>query len=189
MTGKTHQIVGISLGLGSFLTETSAIYNPATFAAVLAVSSIGALVPDIDSHSAQIWQTLPFGRFVGQVVDPLIAHRNFSHSILGTAFFGYLFYKLISLAPAYWGLDHQLILITFIASYASHLLADMVTVEGVPLFFPYQRMFGIPPHPFEGVRIVTGKWFENLIVFPLANLVLILIIANQWPKIHEILFK
>ncbi len=189
MTGKTHQILGLGFGLTSYLTLAEAHYNPATFAWVVVISSIAALLPDIDSPSAQIWHSLPFGRTMSRVTGTFLDHRNFSHSLLGLATFGTLFYKLISLAPAYWNLNVHAIVVAFVAAYSSHLLADMVTVEGVPLLFPYQRMFGIPPHPFQGVRMVTGKWFENLIVFPVANLALVLLIANHWAIIKAILLK
>ncbi len=189
MTGKTHQIIGIGLGLGTYLTTAAPNYNPATFAAVLVVSSLGSLLPDLDRASAQIWQQIPLGRYAGQVVDPFIAHRNFSHSIVGTALFGWGVHYLIFLAPSYWGIDHIAVFNAFLIAYISHLLADSVTVQGIPLLFPYKRMFGIPPQPFHGARIVTGKWFESLIVFPLVNLGLLLLIVHNLPEIKVILLK
>jgi membrane-bound metal-dependent hydrolase YbcI (DUF457 family) len=48
--------------------------------------------------------------------------------------------------------------------FISHLLADSITEEGVPLLFPISFKFGFPP--IKSWRIVTGKWFENLVIFP-----------------------
>lgn len=189
MTGKTHRIIGIAAGVGTYLANTQPEYGPATFAAVIAMSSIGSLLPDLDNASAQIWQSVPLGRVAGELVDPFVAHRNFSHSILGVLLFGYGFDRLLNMTPEYWSLNHQAILSAFLIGYSSHIVADMVTIQGVPLAWPLKRKFGIPPYPFEGARIITGKWFENLVVFPLVNLILIMLIARYWQEIKSILLR
>jgi membrane-bound metal-dependent hydrolase YbcI (DUF457 family) len=66
----------------------------------------------------------------------------------------------------------------FILGYLSHLIADMFTESGVPLLFPLGYHFGIPPAPFEKARIKTGRWFENLVVYPIVNILLILVVYS-----------
>lgn len=188
MTGKTHQVIGQTVGLATYLSLTSGGYQPATFALVVAVSSVASLLPDIDQPSSSLWRALPFGRLAGQMVNPFIEHRNLSHSFLGTALISLAVYKLLGLMPDYWGVNTNIVFWVFLASYLSHLLADMVTVQGIPLLFPYQQMYGLPPKPFDGLRIVTGKWFENLVVFPVANLALVTIIIGRWSVIRNALF-
>ena len=190
MTGKTHQIIGITLGLGAYLTMSQPQYGPATLGAVLAFSSIGALLPDLDKASAEFWHSFPIvGHAAGKIVDPFISHRNITHSIIGTVLAGTGFYFLLKYFPSYWGIDTHLVLISSIIAYTSHLLADSFTVEGIPLLWPIKWMAGIPPKPFDGIRIVTGKWFENLIIFPIANIALIYLIISNWSTIRLILFK
>ena len=189
MTGKTHQAIGLASGTALYLFKTAPQYNPATFAAVLVVSSLAALLPDIDTPTGRIWSFLPFGRVAGELVNPMLRHRTISHSLLGWGLAIYISYKVLALAPPYWGLHTQVILPCFCLAYGSHLLADAVTVEGIPLFFPYQHMFGIPPRPFQGVRIVTGQWFENFIIFPVVNLIFLGLLYTQWEAIRHILFK
>ena len=189
MTGKTHQIIGITAGLSWYLLLNQPHYNPATFAAVVVGSHLGALLPDIDSSAADIYHTLPFGKTIGKVTSIFLEHRNISHSLVGFALAGLGIYAVINLFPNYWGINQHLVIIVCLIAYGSHLLCDMVTVEGIPIFFPYQRMFGFPPRPFEGIRIMTGKWFENLVIFPLINLVLIILILTNWSVIKLILFK
>lgn len=189
MTGKTHQAIGQTVGLATYFSLSAGGYNPATLAFTIVVSSVAALLPDIDQSSSSLWRTVPMGRAAGSVVDPFIKHRNISHSLLGTAIVGGVVYWLTSIMPSYWGVNGSVVFWVFITSYLSHLLADMFTVEGIPLFFPYQKMFGIPPKPFEGIRIVTGKWFENLIIFPIVDVALILIVFSNWTRIHSTLFK
>ncbi|MCC2631802.1 MAG: Membrane protein containing transrane [Patescibacteria group bacterium] len=189
MTGKTHQIIGITAGLSSFLLLAPLGYNPATFAAVLVVSSVGSLLPDIDQPASKLWHSLPFGNIASEFVNPFLEHRNLTHSFLGFGLVSFLVLYLLSQAPVYWGLSTDIILVAFLSAYGSHLLADMVTVQGIPLFFPIQRMIGIPPRPFEGIRIQTGEWFENVIVFPVANAAFLTLIVSYWPIINVTLFK
>jgi len=189
MTGKTHQILGITAGISYFLYSQEPTYAPATAGAVLVFGYFSALMPDIDQPAAKIWDAIPFGRTISRLPNAFLDHRNLSHSLLGFLIFGFLIYKLLSLFPDYWGINTQVILAISLISYGSHLVADMLTVEGIPIFFPIQNMFGIPPHPVEGLRIMTGKWFENAVLFPVINLILLIIIITHWTSIHKILFR
>ena len=190
MTGKTHQVIGITAALGGFFILQEPTYQPATFVAVLVAAHFGSLLPDIDSSAADIWNSVPAGKHVGRVATKFtFGHRNLTHSLLGLALVGFLTHRLIMSMPHYWGLDLNLVWLSFIIGYVFHLLADAVTVLGVPLLWPLDRSFGFPPKPFEGVRIQSGQWFENLLLFPLVNLVLIALIWSNIGIIKEILFK
>jgi hypothetical protein len=48
--------------------------------------------------------------------------------------------------------------------FLSHIIMDMFTREGVPLFFPIPWKFGIPP--IAKLRMKTGSLLEKGIVFP-----------------------
>ena len=189
MTGKTHRLIGITAGLGYYFASANLQYAPATFGAVIIGSYFGSLLPDIDQPAADLWHTLPFGHTVAQVPDAVLSHRGFSHSILGMAVFGFLIYLLLRMFPDYWGIDTRMVLIITMIGYASHLLADAFTVEGIPVFYPWRRNFGIPPKPFEGIRIATGEWFENLVLFPLVNIALIVVVIINWSNIKTTLLK
>jgi hypothetical protein len=65
----------------------------------------------------------------------------------------------------------------------------MLTVEGIPLFWPWRKKFGIPPKPFDGIRIETGKWFENIVIFPLVDIILIILIYSNWSTIKSLIYK
>lgn len=189
MTGKTHRIIGLVAGGAYFLASAEPAYQPATFGAVIFASYFGSLMPDIDNAGADIWHTLPFGHAVGKVTDPILQHRNFSHSALGICAYGAILYLILKTVPSYWGISIEPVMIASMIAYASHLLSDSITVEGIPLLWPWQRMLGIPPRPFEGVRIQTGKWFENLVVLSVANIVLIVLVVTFWDKIQKIIYR
>lgn len=189
MTGKTHQTIGLTAGLVSFLVLAPAAYGPATLAFVLVGSSLASLLPDIDSPASRFWSYIPLGRIAGEVMDTVLEHRNLSHSLLGGILAGWGLRWALGFVPPYWGVDTGIVLTACLAAFASHLLADMVTVGGIPLFYPYQRTLGLPPRPFEGMRIVTGKWFENLVLYPVANLVLFSVVVSNWNSIRIVLLK
>jgi len=189
MTGKTHQAIGLTVGVGWYLLQANPTYQPATLAAVTFGASLAALLPDIDTAGGALYDLLPLGHAVGHVIDPFLKHRNITHSFLGFGLVETGFYFLLKSFPPYWGIDtHALFVATFL-SYASHLLADMFTEEGIPLLFPYPQMFGLPPKPFEHARIKTGRWFENLIIFPAVNVMFITLLIIKFPAIKTILFK
>jgi len=189
MTGKTHRILGVSAGLTYALSALDSQYSPATLAAVLTGSYFASLIPDLDRSTADIWDNIPLGKAVGKIVDPLIKHRNISHSLLGILIFILVSYLIIDSFPIYWGVNKDIAFVSISLAYISHLLADMFTVDGIPLFYPSRRAFGIPPRPFDGIRILTGKWFENLIIFPLIDIYLVAIILIKWQHIKTIIFK
>ena len=189
MTGKTHQIFGLTMGLGAYFMLADPAYSPATLGAVFVFSYLGALLPDIDNAASDIWHTIPFGHTAGKAIDPFLGHRNITHSIIGTILIGVGLFFLFRSFPDYWGINSTIIFISTMVAYISHLLADSFTVEGIPLLWPAKWKFGIPPYPFQGLRIMAGKWFENLIIFPIVNIGLILLIISKWSTIKLIIFK
>jgi len=189
MTGRSHQLIGLVATTSVLVWGVQPHYGPATLAATLLASHFGALIPDIDSGAADIWEHLPFGRVAGKAAGVLLAHRNFTHSLLAVGLFGLGAHYLIGWLPPYWGIDQWLCWLGFMIGFGAHLIADMLTVQGVPLFWPVQRMIGLPPKPLDGARIISGGWFEQLVLFPMLNLALILIVWGKWPVLSVWLFK
>jgi len=165
MTGKTHQIIGFAslvIGAAVFMPDS---LNEYTLTACILGNSIGSFTPDLDDAGNRLWDMLPAGNFVGRFARKIFyRHRTITHSILG----GFLFYKgylwLIPrmVNPAY--VDTHLVIISIMTGYIAHLAADMLTIDGVPLLFPFKWYFGIPPISF--LRIRTGSWVETFLVFP-----------------------
>ena len=189
MTGRTHQLTGLVAATSVVVWGINPHYAPASLAALLLAAHFGALVPDIDSGAAEIWEHLPFGGVASKAADTFLAHRNFTHSLLALGLFGWFSYWITSLLPVYWGIDPYLCWLGFMMGFIAHLVGDMLTVQGLPLFWPWQRAIGIPPKPLEGIRIVSGGWFEQLVLFPLLNLALILIVWSKWSVLSVWLFR
>lgn len=173
MTGKTHQAIGLAAASAVFFATQPATPLTWPIAGTIVVGAfIGSLLPDIDQPTSNFWQSIPLGG-LGRAIVPktLGGHRNLSHSILGVL----LFYGVSSVIAKYVlaaHIDQSILLQSLLAGFLAHLAADTITVRGIPLFWPFGQSCGFPPYPFQGARIVTGKWFENLVVLPVALLVL-----------------
>lgn len=189
MTGKTHRVIGLIAGSSYFLSTATPTYQPATLIACMISSYIGSLIADIDNAKAEIWHTVPLGRTVGKLSEPIIKHRDISHSILGLAIYTTLLYIAFQNMPDYWNINAETVTLCSVVAYSSHLLADAFTVEGIPLLWPWKRMLGLPPKPFDGIRIQTGKWFENLVLFPLFDILFMVLAIGFWDKIKLLIYK
>ncbi len=184
MLSRTHDI-------GAFAALiTVAAYYPvshlgiATAITALIANIVGALLPDADQASNRLWDLLPGGNYVGKLLrNVFLSHRTLSHSILGV----YLIYQLnLWLIPRLFNpsfVDPQIIINSIMIGYLSHLFLDALTEEGIPIFFPITWKFGIPP--LKKIRIKTGYWFENLVIFPGIVLYIVWVIITHWTALSQ----
>lgn len=186
MTARTHDAFAFAS-----LVTVSTYYPPAslslmTLFASLVGNIVGSLIPDMDQASNRLWDLLPGGDYVGKVFRKVfIKHRTLSHSLLGA----FLIYKLLEwLLPRVLNsafVDINIVFYSIMIGYASHLLADSMTKEGLPLFFPFKFNIGIPP--IEGLRVTTGGWVEKYLVLPAVGTYLIWLISIRQNELLEIL--
>lgn len=165
MTARTHDLCAFAcLATATALFPPIAISLP-TLLTSLVGNIVGGLIPDMDQASNKLYDLLPGSDFTGKIVGKLfLGHRNISHSLLG----GYLLYKLLEFVlPRLFNtnyVDPQILLISIMLGFASHLFADSLTREGIPLFFPFKIKIGFPP--FRFMRVTTDSWVEHLVVLP-----------------------
>ena len=137
MRGTTHLITGLTAGM-ALSSALGASPAEVTWPALL----VGTLAPDIDEENSLIARPgtlcrrfLP--RFVADVADivgvacatvirTLFGHRGLLHGLLVPAVLFVAAWSL-ALTPLAW----------FAVGYAVHLLGDMLTVAGIPLFAPF----------------------------------------------------
>ena len=165
MTGRTHDLISFASLLTVATVSPPAQLNLTTTIGCLMGSVVGALVPDMDQATNRLWDLLPAGNIVGKVFRHLmLEHRTISHSLLGV----FIFYKIIQfLIPRLFNpsfVDSGLVIGALMIGIISHLIADSLTKEGIPLFFPFKIKIGFPP--IAALRITTGKFVETFIVFP-----------------------
>jgi membrane-bound metal-dependent hydrolase YbcI (DUF457 family) len=168
MTGKTHQLIGLTAAVGAFFAiHPNESVSLAVIGTIITGSFFGSILPDIDQPTSNFWDSVPMGNIVSRpLTRTLGGHRNFTHSILGVVLFSWLMAWFVQTVFRPGLFDQALFLWSFEIGFIAHLLADAVTVQGIPLFWPLGSNMGFPPRPFHGIRIVTGKWFESLVVVP-----------------------
>lgn len=186
MTSRTHDVFAFAA------LTTCAVYLPpvalnlATLGVSLMGNVIGALIPDMDQASNRLWGLLPVGNIIGRIGRRLfLSHRTLSHSLVG----GYLLYRiLIWLLPKILNssyINSQMVIISVMIGFISHLIADSFTEEGIPLLFPFKFKLGFPP--ISSWRIKTGGWFEKLVVFPGILVYLVWFVVNNQAVLLNIL--
>ncbi|OGM58755.1 hypothetical protein A3A50_03140 [Candidatus Woesebacteria bacterium RIFCSPLOWO2_01_FULL_38_20] len=82
-------------------------------------------------------------------------------------------------------IDIRIVLISLMIGFISHLLADSLTKEGLPLFFPFSFKLGMPP--ISALRITTGSWAENFIVFPGVLVYLVWFVGNNKDQLINVI--
>ena len=181
MTYKTHLSTGMLFSSIVFLLIYGINLSPALVSTLILSTWLGSSTPDLDIPTGGLWQKVPAGSFIGKIIHPVFigGHRHISHSLIGMGIFVWLFWMLLAWLAIYFPtLNVHFLLLAFVIGYSAHLFADLFTEVGVPLLFPIDYHFGIPPDPFGKIRIKTGKWFENLIIYPAVNFALLLIILR-----------
>lgn len=173
MTGRTHDLAAFTA-----LTYTLAVspipkMTLATALIAFGINMVGGLAPDIDQPTAKLYHDFRGGGIAAKLITPLLGgHRYISHSLIGLFIFGFAAKEILSLSSSFLIVDQTVVWWSFIIGYISHLMMDLFTEEGIPIFFPIPIRFGIPPLHF--LRIKTGGLIEKSFVFP------ILLIANAY---------
>lgn len=178
MTGKTHLAFGFASGVGLVYVnqESSWLHLGLT----IFVAGAAALLPDIDIENSKINNLLfqnisPRARStILTVLGVLLAiyyvvapntplwvlltgiflavvafapHRTITHSIVMCAYIGWVFH-----------LAMPELALAVVVGYASHILADMLTVSGVQLFWPLHVKVSLSQ---IGIKIKTGSWVDT----------------------------
>jgi membrane-bound metal-dependent hydrolase YbcI (DUF457 family) len=177
MTRGTHQVGAFAAALGTLAilgpAQIQTIFTrpplnvlgltppatPASWPAVLAFflgALLGGTAPDLDQ---------PRGFWAGLLARTAFGgHRHLSHSLIGIILMAVVATLVLRLLGAAFGLATALPFLGFVAGYASHLVLDSLTQEGVPWLFPLPTYFGFPP--VRALRVRTGNLFEQFVVGP-----------------------
>lgn len=118
---KTHLMFGFLLGL--FAVSNFSVKNQILFVLLVLFFSI---FPDIDDYRSKISRKLGIFRYVIKI---FFKHRNFIHSIFIPAI---IFLVFVLINQFYLG-------IAAVLGYSSHLFLDMLTKQGIMLFYPLTR--------------------------------------------------
>ncbi len=185
MTGRTHDLIGFAAFLTAGIATPSLSLNIETLAVSVVGNVVGSLIPDIDQATNKLWDLLPAGNFVAKFGRKIFyKHRTITHSILG----GYLLFIFLKfIIPKIFNpnfINPEIVITSIMIGFVAHLIADSLTREGLPLFFPLKFKIGFPP--IEALRIPTGGIIERFVVFPGTGIYIVWIFINNKDKILSI---
>lgn len=133
MLGRNHIIVG----MGLYLAVDAYLGSGGTAPALvncLGAAALGSLAPDLDSPKSSLGRSIwP----ISGTVKSLVGHRGFTHSLLAS----FLVFLGLALTRQYHWFPY---FTAFAIGYLSHVFADWLTTEGVPLFWPNGKRFRSP---------------------------------------------
>ncbi len=183
MTGRTHDLAAVTALAATVVLHPIGDIRLSTACIALLANQIGGIIPDVDQPTAPFWRNLPIGKIFGQFFGKTLGgHRFLTHSLLGVGLLGVLCKVVLNfLNPLMPNTDIGYVWWAFMIGLISHLIMDSFTEEGVPWLLPLPIKFGFPP--IKRMRIVTGKWFENLVIFPVLIFVNFWLIASHYGQI------
>lgn len=136
MMAPTHVVAGLTL-TGYFIGASPSI---------LVASTFFALLPDIDTPESFMGHKIPI---LPTIINLLVGHRTLTHSL---AFLAAGYFLLGSIS--------KVVALAWLFGVGSHILADILTPQGVQLFWPYPLQIKIN-------AIQTGGMTEAIFLFTL----------------------
>lgn len=143
MRGGTHFIAGVVCGAALAANVTTLD----SAALLMIAGALGALAPDLDHPQGAL------SRRVGLVAAPIrlfVRHRGATHS-LGALLLAMTAALILPVNLRAYGMAAAL-------GYASHILLDMLTVQGVPLLWPKRGRVSV-------LGLTTGGLVESAILY------------------------
>ena len=189
MKARTHDAAAVAglIAVTAIVAPQLPQLSLATVVVAFLANQLGGIAPDIDQPTAPFWRNLPIGGVVGRTIARMLGgHRFLTHSLLGMALVGWLFWLLLAAVhPITPSLTPEIIWWAFMIGMFSHLIMDSFTKEGVPWLLPIPLKFGFPP--VRKLRITTGKWVEEWVVFPVLVVVILLLLFASYQEIYGLI--
>lgn len=153
MTAPNHITGGLVFtGIFAAFTDVNILEKPE----YIIITIIASLVPDIDHTKSTIGKIVyPLAKFINQ----RYGHRTITHTLL----FLFVSTFIVGLLESAFKLDDNYSKL-WLFGFLSHLIFDMMTVQGVPLFFPfYKNPCVLPANP--ETRFRTGNLRTETMIF------------------------
>jgi len=163
MTAPNHVTGGIVItGIFCSLWNINIFENPVNVSFVI----LGSLLPDVD-HTKSIIGKLFYP--IAKSISKNFGHRTITHSVF---FLGFIIFLSMMLESVF-KVNHNVSIILFFSVF-SHLVLDMVTIQGIPLFYPFYKNPCVIPANVD-LRLTTGNLKqEGIVLFIFSMLTLFL---------------
>ena len=158
MNYRAHKIGGTCSGIiasALLFADNPSVLNIVSSLLIISGASLGSIMPDIDKPTSKVGRNI-FINPLSKVIHKQFGHRTITHSVILSVLF-----LSILVASSYMYKDipfyfYSNFTIGFSVGYLSHLLLDALTVEGIPLFYPFSK------RKYRFMKFRTSK-HENLV--------------------------
>lgn len=178
MRYQTHIVTSVAAGV-AMVHLTPLESSIGLFVGIVA----GSLLPDIDEPGSYVGRRTSVGVLnarigLSSVIKSIFGHRGFTHSLLA-ALIVFMPYLLLAWNPSLIG--NEMIATNIVSplllglglGYLFHILGDMFSKSGVPLFMPFtDNKIKIPLY-------VTGKMSEKIIL-SLSSVLLVFLVYKEF---------
>lgn len=138
--GYLFAIAAIPFVSDKYLESYDNIYKIILIMIYIYFAYLGSLFPDIDMKGSYISKKFPL---LYKVFGKNFRHRSFTHSLLSLILLNYILEIFI-----HYTLDNIVFLCVscgFMIGYVSHICFDLITKEGIEIFYPLSINFSILP--------------------------------------------
>lgn len=181
MKGKSHIIAGIATGITTAIfTFTGSVLG---VGATIASSVLGSILPDIDLPNSKAGNKL---KPIAKVINKLFGHRTITHAPLWLVPLFLLLHNLSELTSAFpiaIKTNLSCLLIGYISGFISHLLGDMLTKGGIPLFYPFKK------HRYHLTPAPSGKYDALLIVITVFIYIVFYIVMGKFNLLNTLILS
>lgn len=146
-----------------FLDDIDVVYKTILILIYIYFAYLGSIFPDIDMKGSYVSKRFPI---IYKSLGKRFRHRSFTHSLISLSLIRYISEILI-----YFTLDNIVFICIssgFFVGYLSHICLDLLTKEGVEIFYPITINFSILP-------IKTNSKLEKLFCKALNFIVIFLL--------------
>ncbi len=148
MQYRTHIVTSITVGAA--IAAYSSI--PFTLSYTVGVM-IGSLLPDIDEPNSYVGRR-SFG--IAKTMKKVFGHRGMTHSLVALLIMAYLLLRT----------SDSFFFMGIIIGYALHILEDLFSMQGVPLFWPFRKKkIRLPIHYRTGGSIEKIIYYAAIAIF------------------------
>lgn len=139
MNNKTHKIGGVCSGLIAstlLFSNNFGVEGLLSSALIVSGATIGSIAPDIDHPESKIGRKFilkPISIFISKV----FGHRTITHSVVMSIFMTMILLSSTLLFTGISNFIYSNLIIGFCVGWFSHLLLDLLTVKGIPVFYPF----------------------------------------------------
>lgn len=153
MTFPNHLAAGITFtGIFAAIADVNIFADPS----LIGLTIFAAVLPDIDHTASPVGKIVyPFARWLHRRVG----HRTLTHSLLALLTLSFL----VGILETWFGQSNSYRIVFFFA-YFSHIVGDMITIQGVQFFYPFSKAPCVIPGRRE-LRFRTGDRAHETVLF------------------------